>query len=151
MGRRLRRLDDRDHGRGVLGYGEEVAAVTDYEDEYETEEQAAARYAARVGEPAVTSTELTVEVRYGAYNDPEFWEPLFTSGEVHESLRFQVDNPLFEGGLRSTVKFADLRNDERARQGKMDKYGPVKVMTWTVTTTKRTEVSYDELDRARGR
>lgn len=122
------------------------------DDEYETEEQAAARLDAQrqLVAPAI-ELDVAVETQYAAFNDAETWEPLFASGELDASLRFQVDDPLFTGSLRSTTRYADLRNDERAREGKMDKYGRVIVRERTVTITGWKDVSYDELDRARGR
>jgi hypothetical protein len=130
--------------------------IEPYDDEYETPEQAAARIqrenADRVPD---TSTQVVlgeVTVDYGVFNDPEFWEPLYASGELGTDMRQMLDEPMHTtGNLRSAIMFADLRNAERAQQGKMDKYGPVKVRTQTITKTPWKDVSYDEIDTARRR
>lgn len=91
-----------------------------------------------------------VEVEYAVFNDPEYWEPLFTSGELHESQRFQLDKPLHTGvSLWSVYRFAALRNEERAEQDKAGKYGLLKVRKRTVTETPWEDVTYEEIDEVR--
>lgn len=87
---------------------------------------------------------------FGAFNDPEYWEPLFASGELLKSQRFQLDEPLHVGlSLWSVWKFAQLRNEERAEQDKAGKYGLVVLRKRTVTTTRWRDVPYEEIDDAR--
>jgi hypothetical protein len=124
------------------------------DEEYETQAEAEARIAALRSEVDVTPATGIGEIitEYAAFNDAEFWEPLFTSGELDDSLRFQLDAPLHtSNNLRSVVRFADLRNLERAEQGKVDKYGHVVVRVRTIVQSPWGEVSYDDIDDARGR
>jgi hypothetical protein len=132
----------------------------DSDDEYETPEQAQARLATTIRDGLLAGLTANasrtepdvVTVDYAVFNDPEFWEPLYASGELGEDMRQMLDEPMHTtGNLRSAVKFADLRNEERARQSKMDKYGPVKVRTQRVTKSPWEDVSYDDIDAARRR
>ena len=125
-------------------------------DEYETEDQAKARIASErvLRDPnliQLMNNHETID-EYGAFNDPEFWEPLFASGEIDPSLRFQLDDPLYvSNSMRSAVRYADMRNLERAEQYKVDKYGYVIVRTRTIVRSPWTGVSYDDIAAARGR
>ena len=84
---------------------------------------------------------------YAVFNDPEFWEPLFASGELPESQRFQLDDPLYNGlSLWSAHRYRQTRNAERGEQGKLDVYGPVVIRTRTVSTTPWRDVTYEEID-----
>lgn len=126
------------------------------DDEYESPAQATARIAAALppvlNDLTLDAGESTLIVEFGVFNDAEFWEPLFTSGELDASQRFQLDAPLHStGSLRSAVRFADLRNAERAQQAKVDKYGYTVVRTRTIVQSPWGEVSYDDIDEARGR
>lgn len=136
----------------------------EFEDDYETEAQARARVLGlpdtvmpvvdATGKPIVFLDVTPVETitEYGAFNQAEFFEPLFASGEIHTSLRTLVDEPLHvSNNLRSAVRFADIRNEERALADKMGLYGPVVVRTRVITRTHWQEVSYDDVDRVRGR
>lgn len=131
--------------------------IDPYDDEYETPEQAAARIRVENGDVSTTlpfapngSYEVTTD--YAVFNDPEFWEPLYASGELGADMRQMLDEPMYvTGNLRSAVTFADLRNHERAQQNKMDKYGPVKVRTQQITKSPWEDVSYDDIDAARRR
>ena len=130
----------------------------DSDDEYETPEQASERIsreslARAVVDLPVEQDELyVVTVDYAVFNDPEFWEPLYASGELAADVRQMLDDPMYvTGNLRSAVMFADLRNAERAQQGKMDRYGPVKVRTQQITKSPWRDVSYDDIDAARRR
>lgn len=126
------------------------------EDEYETEEQAAARRAwiqvENLG-PVMLADDHETITEYGAFNQAEFFDPLFVSGSIHESLRETLlVNPLHvSNSLRSAARFADMRNQERAVTDKMGEYGPVVVRTRTIVRSPWMEVSYEELDRVRGR
>lgn len=64
-------------------------------------------------------------VEYGAFNDPYFWEPLYASGELSESLRNLVDDPMEAGlSLWQVHKWIETANEARATdQAKVDKYG----------------------------
>lgn len=91
-----------------------------------------------------------VEVEYAVFNDPEYWEPLFASGELDESQRFQLDNPLHTGlSLWGVYRFASLRNQERAEQNKAGKYGMLVVRKRTVTTSSWADVTPEEVDDVR--
>jgi hypothetical protein len=131
----------------------------DPDDEYETPEQAQARLANTIRDGLLAGLAANAErepdvvtVDYAVFNDPEFWEPLYASGEIAADMRQMLDEPMHvTGNLRSAVKFADLRNQERAQQGKMDRYGPVKVRTQQITKSPWKDVSYDDIDAARRR
>ena len=141
-----------DHAKNLpdQGWGDD-----DGDDEYETPEQATTRILNAAGQvvftlPSAGDDEVTVD--YAVFNDPDFWESLYASGELSTDMRQMLDEPMHvTGNLRSAVKFADLRNQERAQQGKMDKYGPVKVRTQTITKSPWEDVSYDDIDAARRR
>ena len=141
-----------DHAKNLpdQGWGDD-----DDDDEYETPEQATTRILNAAGQvvftlPSAGDDEVTVD--YAVFNDPDFWESLYASGELSTDMRQMLDEPMHvTGNLRSAVKFADLRNQERAQQGKMDKYGPVKVRTQTITKSPWEDVSYDDIDAARRR
>lgn len=130
--------------------------IYDEGDEYETQAEADARQLFNaagqvvVTLPADEPSETIVE--YGVFNDPEFWDPLFET-EIDRSLYAQqILEPMHSTlSLRSAVRFADLRNTERAEQGKMDKYGPVVVRTRTITRAPWRDVAYDEIDAIRRR
>lgn len=91
-----------------------------------------------------------VYTEYGAFNDAEVWEPLFTSGALDESQRFQLDEPLFaSASLWSAYRFARLHNEERAEHDKVGTYGMLVLRKRTVTRTAWAEVTYDEVDEVR--
>lgn len=135
--------------------------MSDEVDEYETEAQAAERIArlrAESGQHVALGMPIEAEdigeiiEEYCAFNQAEYFEPLFESGEIHSSMRHMVDEPLHvSNNLRSAVRFMDLRNDERALDDKMGKYGPVVVRWRTIVRSPYREVSYDDIDQARGR
>lgn len=105
-------------------------------------------------QPQILPVELTdtapgaVEEQYGAFNDPDVLEPLFASGALPPALRFVLDEPLYTSTLWSVSRWARLQNEERARDGRLDANGPVRVMRRSVTTTPWEPVSYDELSEA---
>jgi hypothetical protein len=124
------------------------------DDEYETEEQAIVRIRNAAGQALVNIPEDLNETitEYAAFNQAEFFEPLFESGEIHSALRTLIDEPLHVStSLRGAVRFADMRNEERALTDKMGTYGPVVVRTRTIVRSPWTEVTYDEIDRVRNR
>lgn len=130
------------------------------DDEYETPEQAQARLANTIRSGLLTGLNAIAEresgetriTEYGVFNQAEFWEPLYASGELAADMRQMLDDPMHTtGNMRSAVKYADLRNEERAQQGKMDKYGPVVVRAQTIVKSRWVELTYDELDAARRR
>ena len=64
---------------------------------------------------------------YGVFEDSAFWEPIFASGEIPESMRGILDDPK-DGSvglsLWHTYKFGELHNEGRAKDVlKVDKYG----------------------------
>ncbi len=132
----------------------------DEEDEYETEAQATQRVRreqlAKLADGLITLPIPEVRdetlIEYAAFNQAEYFEPLFASGEIHSALRHMLDDPLFtSNNLRSAVRFADMRNQERSLSDGMGKYGPVVVKVRTIVRAPWTEVSYDDVDRVRGR
>lgn len=71
--------------------------------------------------------EIKTYTEYGVFEDPFFWEPLFASGELAESLRNIITDPK-DGStglsLWHAYKWAELQNEARAREPlKVDKYG----------------------------
>lgn len=73
------------------------------------------------------SSGVKTYTEYGVFEDPQFWEPLFDSGELAESLRSIITDPK-DGGtglsLWHTYKWAELQNEGRAKDVlKVDKYG----------------------------
>ena len=99
---------------------------------------------------AIDSDEVTVE--YGVFNDEAAWEPLFASGEVHESLReVLLDRPLYATEiLREAAQHARLTNEERGSRAETDKFGFVVVKTRTVTRSPWANVPLDEIARELG-
>lgn len=93
---------------------------------------------------------VVVEVEYAVFNDPEVWEPLFASGALHVSQRFQLDEPLFtSASLWTAYRWQRLHDEERAEQAKVDTYGHLVLRKRTVTRTPWTTVTYDEVDEVR--
>lgn len=134
--------------------------IADTDDEFETPEEAQARLAITSHDGVFTGIAANasrepdvVTVDFGVFNDAEFWNSLFATGEISPEMKPQLlDEPLrTTANLRAAVRFADITNEERARQGKMDLYGPVKVRTQTTTKTPWEDVPYDDIDAARGR
>jgi len=70
---------------------------------------------------------INTYTEYGVFEDPEFWEPLFTSGEIPEAMRGLMLDPKDGGGglsLWHSYKWAELANSERVKTPeKVDKYG----------------------------
>ena len=134
----------------------ELILEDDADDEYETEAQAITRIRTLRGDVVATIPVIDdigeIITQYGAFNQAEYFEPLFASGELHGSLRHMLDNPLHvSNNIRSAVRFADLRNQERANADQMGLYGPVVVRMRTIVEQPWREVSYDDVDQARGR
>lgn len=101
-------------------------------------------------EVTITPDVLEVYTEYAAFNDAEVWEPLFASGALDESQRFQLDEPLFaSASLWSAYRFARLHNEERAEHDKVGTYGMLVLRKRTVTRTAWAEVTYDEVDEVR--
>jgi len=94
--------------------------------------------------------EVTTE--YGVFNDAAVWEPLFASGEVHESLREVLERPLYASEvLEAAARHARLANEERALDvAKVDKFGYVVVKTRRVVRSPWADVPLDEQARALG-
>jgi hypothetical protein len=102
------------------------------------------------GAVAIAPDVREVYTEYAAFNDAEVWEPLFTSGALDASQRFQLDEPLFaSASLWSAYRFARLHNEERAEHDKVGTYGMLVLRKRTVTRTAWTEVTYDEVDEVR--
>lgn len=108
-----------------------------------------------VNEAVVNAVQIRADMQeifteYAAFNDAEVWEPLFASGALDESQRFQLDEPLFaSASLWSAYRFARLHNEERAEHDKVGTYGMLVLRKRTVTRTAWAEVTYDEVDEVR--
>lgn len=89
-----------------------------------------------------------IDVNYAAYNDREIFEPLFASGEIHEAMRNQIEEPLHQGTLWSVRKFVNFHNEERDRTGKTEKYGHMVILKQVTLRCAWEAVSQDELDTA---
>src|SRR5688572_3380012 len=89
-----------------------------------------------------------VQEFYGVFNDAEFLEPRFASGEIHPMLRDKIlDEPLFTSPVAGAAKrFMLWTNDQRAIHGNFLKEGWAVLQKQTVTTTPWTKVEGQELD-----
>src|SRR5690349_22952502 len=69
---------------------------------------------------------ITVE-EWGVFNDPDFWEPKFASGEMHEELREVVlERPLFVSDVAGEAKrYQQFFNLQRTEHGQMEFAGPL--------------------------
>jgi len=90
---------------------------------------------------------------YGVFEDADFWEPIFASGELPESMRNIVDEPK-DGStglsLWRSYKWAELQNGERAKDVlKVDKYGLMIVQKRVITENPWTRVTIEEIEAAR--
>ena len=90
---------------------------------------------------------------YGVFEDPEFWEPLFASGELPDTLRNILTDPK-DGGttlsLWHTYKFAELQNEGRAKDVlKVDKYGLMIVKKRNVIEYPWVPVTIEEIEAVR--
>lgn len=64
---------------------------------------------------------------YGVFEDAVFWDPIFASGEIPETMRNIVLDPK-DGSVGLSLwrayKWGELQNEERAKDVlKVDKYG----------------------------
>lgn len=98
----------------------------------------------------ISDAETTETVEFGIFNDPEWWEPMFASGEIPETQRFQLENPMWTtlSGW-SAWKYAFNLNEDRARHAKIDKYGPVIIRRRVVVETPWAALTDEQLDEIR--
>lgn len=82
--------------------------------------------------------EYTTTIVYGLFNDPQLWEPRFADGSIPESLREVVlETPLFEDEQASrALRHARLTNEDRRRQGTLDRDGMVVVKRQVILKSK---------------
>jgi hypothetical protein len=90
---------------------------------------------------------------YGVFEDPEFWEPLFASGELPESLRNIITDPK-DGStglsLWHAYKWGELQNEGRAKDVlKVDKYGLMIVKKRLMIEHPWEPVTIEEIEGAR--
>lgn len=90
-------------------------------------------------------------VEYGAFEDPVFWEPLYASGELPQSMRHLVDNPQESGlSLWQINKWTQTANETRAKDPrKVDKYGLLIVKKRLVIEFPWEPVSIEEIESTR--
>lgn len=94
--------------------------------------------------------QLKYTTEYAVFNDPEFWEPLFASGEIPASERYQLDQPLHTGtSLWLVYRWTALNNEARADHGKADKYGMLIIKKRVVVETTWEGTSAEEIDEVR--
>lgn len=91
--------------------------------------------------------------QYGAFEDSFFWDPIFASGELPESMRHIITDPKESNtalSLWHTFKWAELHNSERARdQLKVDKYGLLIIKKRVITETAWIPVTPEEIEAVR--
>lgn len=99
------------------------------------------------------SEEPKTYTEYGVFEDSVFWEPLFTSGELPDSLRNIIDDPK-DGSvglsLWHTYKWGELHNEARAKDVlKVDKYGLLVVKKRLMIEHPWTPVTIEEIEAVR--
>lgn len=64
-----------------------------------------------------------VDITYGVFNDPAYFEPRFARGEIHPLLREQIlEKPMFESALPGPAKrFMNWANTQRLEEGGPDR------------------------------
>jgi hypothetical protein len=97
--------------------------------------------------------EIKSYTEYGVFEDPEFWEPLFASGELPDSMRNIITDPK-DGStglsLWHAYKWAELQNETRAREpDKVDKYGLMIVKKRLVIEHFWSQVRQEEIEAVR--
>lgn len=90
----------------------------------------------------------TEEEVWAVYNDPDFMEPRFASGEVHPGLRELIlETPLYTSPIPGPAKRYMLwTNENRAQSGAFVKEGFAILRTQTVTRTPFRTVTGQELE-----
>ena len=100
--------------------------------------------------PEIDAALSTTTVEYAVFNDPDYWNPLFESGEIAETQRFQIEQALYTSlSLWHAYRYAMTANADRAKQDKAGKYGLLLVRKRTVVETPWTNVTYEEIDDVR--
>lgn len=89
-----------------------------------------------------------VEDTYGVFNDPEFFDPKFDSGEIHPALREKIlEEPLWASTVAGAAKrFMLWTNEEREKHGLHHENGFTILRVQTVTRTPYRDVKGAELD-----
>lgn len=84
---------------------------------------------------------------WGVWNDPEFFEPRFASGEIHPALREKLlGEPLWTSPLPGPAKrFMMWTNDQRSLQGTFVKEGFAVLRMRTITPSSWRTVEGTEL------
>lgn len=100
------------------------------------------------GSVVISDDGTVTETEYAVFNDPDFLEPRFASGELHQDLREPLlDNPLWVGPTDSAAKrFMLFQNDQRAMNGKFTEYGFTVLRKRSLTRTPWVRVEGAELD-----
>lgn len=97
--------------------------------------------------------DIKTYTEYGVFEDAHFWEPLFASGELPESLRNILTDPK-DGSvglsLWHTYKWGELQNEGRARDvQKVDKYGLMVVQKRLMIEHPWEPVTIEEIEAVR--
>lgn len=92
------------------------------------------------------ASDAVVEEEWGIFNDPEFWEPKFASGEMHEELREVIlERPLWTSPLPGPAKrYQEYNNQQRIDLGQVAMAGPLVLKVQRVTREKWRTVSGQE-------
>lgn len=99
------------------------------------------------------SDEVKSFTEYGVFEDSVFWEPLFASGELPETMRHIITDPK-DGStglsLYRAQKWADLQNEGRARDIlKVDRYGLMIVKKRFIVEHPWVPVTQEEIEAAK--
>lgn len=90
---------------------------------------------------------------FGVFEDPEFWDQLYTSGELPETMRHLMTEPK-DGStglsLWRAQKWANLQNEGRAQDVlKVDKFGLMIVKKRLMIEHPWVPVTIEEIEAAR--
>lgn len=101
----------------------------------------------------VNSAGMKRYTEYGVFEDATFWDPIFASGEVPESMREIIMNPK-DGSVGLSLwhayKWGELQNEGRARDVlKVDKYGLLIVQKRDMIEYPWTPVTIEEIEAVR--
>lgn len=89
-----------------------------------------------------------VETLYGIFNDPQFFEHRFASGEIHPALREKIlEEPLWTTDVAGPAKrFMIYQNEQRAERGQLHKDGLTILKEQQVIRHPWREIKGQELD-----
>lgn len=92
--------------------------------------------------------ESTTVEEWSVWNDPDFFNPRFVSGEVHPALKDKIlGEPLYVSEIPGSAKrFLLWTNEQRATNGKLSKEGAAILRMRPITSGARRKVDGAELD-----